>query len=165
MTEGESHFLKVAVPAALLSQRETGVPASITIAQAILESGWGCSALARLGLNFFGIKAEAYVHPDGYIELPTHEVVNGHSVEEQARFARYATVADSFKAHAWLLSAAHRYARAMEARQDAAKFAAALETCGYSTDPHYGQSLMRLVTEFDLTQYDVPQPKGGTYAV
>jgi flagellum-specific peptidoglycan hydrolase FlgJ len=154
MTEGESTFLKLAVPAALASQHATGVPASITIAQAILESGWGQTGLAKQANNYFGIKTAVHVAPESYIELPTHEVVHGHSVEERATFARYSTVADSFKAHGLLLAQASRYAPAMAVRGDAAKFAIALEHCGYSTNPFYAESLLSLVHEFDLTQYD-----------
>jgi len=154
MTEGESTFLRMAVPAALASQQTTGVPASITVAQAILESGWGQTGLAKKANNYFGIKADAHAAPDGYIELPTHEVVHGQSVEEQAKFARYSTVADSFRAHALLLARSSRYAPAMAQRVNAARFAAAIQACGYSTNPQYAELLMSLVNEFDLTQYD-----------
>lgn len=155
MTGNESTFLKLAVPAALASQHATGVPASITIAQAILESGWGQTGLAKQANNYFGIKTAVHVAPDSYLELPTHEVVNGQSVEELAKFARYATVADGFKAHGLLLSCAPRYAPAMAVRGDAAQFATALQRCGYSTNPHYSEALLALVREFDLSQYDV----------
>jgi len=149
MNELQSAFLKGAVPAAQLSQRETGVPTSITIAQATLESGWGCTGLARKYNNFFGIKAAHFAAPDSYIELPTHEVVNGHNVEELAKFARYATVTDCFKAHACLLSQSSRYAPAMAERNDPAWFALELRRCGYSTNPLYDQELMHLVDLYD----------------
>jgi len=157
MNELQSAFLKMAVPAALETQRLLGVPASITIAQAILESGWGQTGLAKKANNFFGIKATDHVAPDSYIELPTREVIYGHNVEELAKFARYATPTDSFKAHAVLLAQSSRYQPAMAVRLDAAQFAAELRKCGYSTNPVYEQSLMKLVNEFDLTQYDAPQ--------
>jgi flagellum-specific peptidoglycan hydrolase FlgJ len=156
MNEIQSRFLQAAVPAAIASQGATGVPASITIAQAILESGWGCSALARKANNYFGIKAVQAANPERYIELPTHEVVNGHSIEEEARFARYPSQAAGFTAHAKLLSGASRYIPAMAVRRSAAEFANAIQRCGYSTNPNYAKSLMQLVREFDLTQYDVP---------
>jgi flagellum-specific peptidoglycan hydrolase FlgJ len=161
MNELQSIFLKNAVPGALQSQRETGIPASITIAQAILESsnklGWGQSYLARKYNNYFGIKAIHGAMPDSYVELETPEVVHGKTVVELARFARYLIPADSFKAHGRLLSISARYAPAMAVRNDPAQFAAQLQKCGYSTNPNYAQALMKLVAEFDLTQYDVPQ--------
>jgi flagellum-specific peptidoglycan hydrolase FlgJ len=164
MNELQSIFLKAAVPAAFQSQRETGVPASITLAQAILESGWGQTGLAKKGNNYFGIKAEAHAAPDDYIEMPTHEVISGHSVEELARFARYATPLDGFKAHGLLLSQASRYQPAMAVRHDPAQFAAALQHCGYSTNPHYAEALMALVAELDLAQYDTQQTQPATPA-
>jgi flagellum-specific peptidoglycan hydrolase FlgJ len=160
MHESESAFLKICIPAALESQRATGVPASITIAQAVLESGWGQTGLAKGANNYFGIKAAAHVAPDSYITMPTYEVIEGHSVEELAKFARYATVEDGFKAHALLLSQAPRYAPAMGVTQHPAAFAYALQKCGYSTNPQYAVLLMSLVKEFDLTQYDVKPVTG-----
>jgi flagellum-specific peptidoglycan hydrolase FlgJ len=159
MNAQQNEFFQMAVPAALESQRATGVPASITLAQAILESGWGQTGLAKKAFNFFGIKAAHHAAPDSYVEMPTHEVVNGHSVEEMADFACYASAQDSFKAHALLLAQASRYAPAMAVRTNPAKFAAAIQKCGYSTNPDYAQGLMRLVSEFDLTQYDA-RPAG-----
>lgn len=159
MTELQSEFFHDTVPAALLSQHSSGVPASITLAQAILESGWGRSGLARIANNFFGIKAGANASPDEYVEMPTHEVVNGVSELEMARFARYPSIEACFKAHGALLALASRYHAAMEAAHDPAAFAAELQKCGYSTNPNYSAELMRLVREFDLGQYDAaPNP-------
>ncbi len=73
-----------------------------------------------------------------------------------ADFTRYGSAQDSFKAHALLLAQASRYAPAMAVRTNPAKFAAAIQKCGYSTNPDYAQGLMRLVSEFDLTQFDAP---------
>ena len=154
MNPAESLFLRTAVPAAIQSQKLTGVPASITIAQAILESGWGQSALARQANNYFGIKALAHVAPDQYREFRTEEFVDGHKQEVMAAFARYATPAESFAAHARLLLTATRYRPAMLVSGNAQAFAEKLQACGYSTNPAYASSLMKLVREFDLTQYD-----------
>lgn len=154
MNELQSTFLQMAVPAALASQAATGVPASITIAQAILESGWGQSALAKKANNFFGIKAAYHAAPDSYIQMPTEEILLGRAVTVEADFAKYATPADGFKAHGLLLMQAARYAPAMAARANPARFAAELQACGYSTSPNYAATLMKIVAELDLTQYD-----------
>ena len=87
--------------------------------------------------------------------MPTHEVVHGHTVTELARFARYATPTDGFKAHAVLLAQSSRYAPAMAVRNNPAQFAAEIQKCGYSTNPCYAQELMRIVAMYDLTQYDL----------
>ncbi|MHB1673792.1 MAG: glucosaminidase domain-containing protein [Acidobacteriaceae bacterium] len=168
MTPEENEFLKTAVPAAQFSQRMYGVPASITIAQAILESGWGKSGLTRLGNNYFGIKAvhaAALRSPEDYIEFPTVEYEQGVRVTIHADFAKYGTVSQCFVSHARLLAMADRYKPAMAVRSDAAKFAEQLQACGYSTNPNYAGSLMQLVKEFDLTQYDAPPEPAAQQAV
>lgn len=156
MNQAQNQFLKMAVPAAQAAQRKWGVPASVTIAQAILESGWGQSALARKANNFFGIKAVANADSGSYAEFPTSEFVDGRRVSEMAKFARYATPAASFEAHAVLLAMTTRYKPAMNFWCDPASFAAEIQRCGYSTNPNYAVGLMKLVDEFDLAQYDVP---------
>ena len=164
MTETESNFLKLTAPAAIASQAATGVPASITIAQAILESWWGKSVPPDSD-NYFGIKAAHFVAPDQYVEAVTHEYVHGQLVTETDKFARFYSIAAGFTAHGFLLSQAPRYAPAMAVRSDPAKFAAELQSCGYSTNPNYASLLMQIVNEFDLAQYDAqnatqanPQP-------
>lgn len=156
MNASESEFFKNTVPAAQAAMRKWHVPASITLAQAVLESGWGKSALAHQANNFFGIKAAAVAGPSAYAEFPTTEFVDGRRTAEMARFARYTSPAASFEAHAILLSMAARYKPAMAVCHDPAQFAAELQHCGYSTNPNYAEMLMQIVREFDLTQYDVP---------
>ncbi|MGO8759343.1 MAG: glycoside hydrolase family 73 protein [Terracidiphilus sp.] len=153
MTEVISNFLKLAAPAAIVSQAATGVPASITIAQAVLESGWGKSVPAGSN-NYFGIKASRFATPDQYVEAATHEFIHGELIAQTDKFARFESVAEGFKAHALLLSMAPRYAPAMAAKNDPAKFAAEIQRCGYSTNPNYAALLIQIVKEFDLTQYD-----------
>lgn len=164
MNQTQNAFLKTAVPAAQAAQRKWGVPASVTIAQAILESGWGQSSLARVARNYFGIKAGAHMSTAGYMEFPTTEFVDGRRVKELARFARYASPAESFTAHALLLAMSPRYRPAMEAAADPEVFTTQLQLCGYSTNPCYAQGLNELIREFDLTQYDVPPDSPATAA-
>ncbi len=160
MNAQQNAFLKLAVPAAQAAQRRYDVPASVTIAQAILESsntlGWGQSQLAKEANNFFGIKATHTASPETYIELPTHEYLNNHIELIEAKFARYENPEDSFEAHARLLAIAHRYMPAMTACHDPELFAIKLQVCGYSTNPSYGVILNKLIKDYDLSQYDVP---------
>lgn len=151
MTEAENAFLQATALPAIATQREYGVPASITLAQAILESGWGETELARQANNYFGIKTR---DPEQYVEFETAEYVKGQRVTVVANFARYATVDAGFLAHAQLLALAARYQPAMNVRRDPALFAEQLQKCGYSTNPNYAAELMQLVREFHLTQYD-----------
>ena len=89
MTQQQNAFLKIAVPAAQFTQRMYGVPASITIAQAILESGWGKSELARSANNYFGIKVPS---SGAYVEFETAEYVHEKKVMVRGYFASYDTV-------------------------------------------------------------------------
>ena len=160
MTENQNAFLKMVVPPAQAAMRKWGVPASVTISQAILESsnklGWGQSELAREANNYFGIKAVHNASPESYIELPTHEVLHNHIQLIDAEFARYPDLAGSFDAHARLLATAQRYKPAMAATHTAVAFALQLERCGYSTSPTYAASLWQLMRLYDLEQYDAP---------
>jgi flagellum-specific peptidoglycan hydrolase FlgJ len=150
MNAQQNTFLRLVVPPAQAAQRKWGVPASVTIAQAILESsnqlGWGQSQLAREANN--------------YIELPTHEYIHGVCELVEADFARYQDAGESFDAHARLLATASRYAPAMAVRSDPASFAGKLQSCGYSTSPTYASMLTKLISIYDLTQYDI-QPEDG----
>lgn len=159
MTAEQNAFFAKTVPAAQYSQRSFGVPASITLAQAVLESGWGRSRLAVECNNYFGIKAAHNAAPDTYEEFHTAEFENGKKVVVLADFLRFPSVALGFGAHGRLLALAPRYRPAMALRNDPARFADALYTCGYSTNFFYSRSLIALVNEFDLTQYDrEPEP-------
>ena len=93
-----------------------GVPASVTIAQAILESGWGGSELATRANNYFGIKCAAVASPHqiGCIDKATWEHLNGNDVTVTASFRRYASMRDSFLDHGLFLTKP-RYAAAFKA--------------------------------------------------
>jgi flagellum-specific peptidoglycan hydrolase FlgJ len=142
------------VPAAQASQKQYGVPASVTIAQAILESGWGKSKLAAESNNFFGVKFNSHMPGAGYVELPTKEIANGSAEIIEAEFQKYDTAEQGFNAHAYLLASLPRYSPAMKECGDPFEFATQLAACGYSTNPNYANELARLMTEFRLTQYD-----------
>lgn len=150
MTTVESAFLSRVAPAAIASEQATGVPAAITIAQSVLESGWGRTGLAIQANNYFGIKAK---QGEDYIEFPTAEYESGKRVMIYADFAKYPTVEAGFVAHGRLLSTLPRYAPAMNVKSDLEKFAEELQKCGYSTSPMYAHLLMELVWEFNLWAY------------
>ena len=151
MTAQQSGFLKMAVPLAQAAQRRWGVPASVCLAQAILESGWGYSRLSRDCNNFFGMKGAGA----GTVTLRTHEYLGGNLEEVSAQFSRYDSPADSFDDYARLLAGDPRYLPAMRVAGDPEQFAAQLALCGYSTNARYGAILLALMQRYDLTQYDI----------
>jgi flagellum-specific peptidoglycan hydrolase FlgJ len=163
MNAQQSVFLKLVVPPAQQAQKRWDVPASVTIAQAILESsndqGWGRSQLAVKANNYFGIKATDLKNPEHYIELPTPEFIHGQKQTVEADFARYGNLSESFDAHGHLLSTAERYRPAMLVSDDPEMFCIRLQQCGYSTSPSYAITLQKLIKDYDLAQYDCrPDP-------
>jgi flagellum-specific peptidoglycan hydrolase FlgJ len=166
MNMAESQFITEVGESARITHMGSGIPASITIAQAILESGWGKTRLAREDFNYFGIKA---VEGQDYVEFLTHEYINGIEQVVKADFARYKSPLDCFRAHASLLANGPRYALAMRCKNSPIDFARALQTCGYSTNrpplakkpPYYSDVLITLVDEFNLRNYDVQSDPAG----
>jgi hypothetical protein len=142
-------FFAMAVGPAQASQKETGVPASVTLAQAILESGWGDSHMGDAH-NYFGIKAHS---GQPSVTVRTREVVGGKDVFIDAAFRSFASVEECFAAHGHFLRDNSRYAKAFQAA-DAESFARAIAAAGYATDPRYGDVLVRIIRENNLTQYD-----------
>ena len=134
-----------------------GVPASVTIAQAILESGWGGSELATRANNYFGIKCAAVASPHqiGCIDKATWEHLNGNDVTMTASFSRYASMRDSFLDHGLFLTKP-RYAAAFKAATPD-EFARRIWQAGYATDPQYPAKLVRLMDQYELRQYDDPK--------
>jgi hypothetical protein len=116
-------FISQVAPGAIAAQHRYGVPAAVTIAQAIDESAWGQSSLATKDHNLFGIKGTG---PAGSDTLPTQEYGNGQSVTSTASFRIYHNIAESINDHGSLLATSGYYARAMADRQDPNAFAAAL---------------------------------------
>ncbi len=147
-------FISEVAPGAVAAQRKYGVPASVTIAQAIDESGWGQSSLAARDHNLFGIKG---IGPAGSDPLRTQEYDHGQSVTRIASFRVYHNFAESIDDHGKLLATSEYYQRSMAYRQDPNAFAATL-TGVYATDPDYGAKLISLMRQYDLYRYDVAAP-------
>ncbi|MGG6311279.1 glycoside hydrolase family 73 protein [Paenibacillus macerans] len=146
-----NEFIEAVAPAAVAQFRQSGVPASLTIAQAALESNWGTSGLARQANNLFGIKGSG---PAGSLILPTTEYRGGKTVRVNAAFRKYRTWSESIADHAKLLSA-NRYAGARN--RTGPEAARAVAAAGYASDPKYADKLIRLMDSYDLTQYDKPE--------
>jgi flagellum-specific peptidoglycan hydrolase FlgJ len=162
-TRAQQAFIDQVAPGAIAAQHRYGVPAAVTIAQAIDESGWGQSQLAAQDHNLFGIKGTG---PAGSVPLPTQEYVNGQQVSTSASFRVYHDVAESIDDHGRLLADSGYYQQAMADRQHPNEFAKAL-TGVYATDPNYGSNLISLMLRYDLYHYGTagqaqpaPEPAG-----
>jgi flagellum-specific peptidoglycan hydrolase FlgJ len=153
-----AQFIAASVAPAQVSQREFGVPASVTIAQAILESGWGRSGLAANDRNFFGIKC--FSATPGPIHIGCHS----YSTTEceptcqptTASFRVYASATDSFRDHGRFLTTNSRYQPAFAYTYDPDQFIYQVWKAGYATSPTYAANVTNLMREYNLYQYDNP---------
>ncbi len=123
-----------------------GIPASITLAQGILESGFGKSELVLKTNNHFGIKCHngwdgAYAYHD--------------DDEKGECFRKYNHPMYSFRDHSVFLSSRARYSSLFDLRRDNYKgWAKGLKAAGYATDPRYPQKLISFIERYDLNRFD-----------
>ena len=134
------------------------IPASITLAQGILESGNGESRLAVDGKNHFGIKC--------------HSNWNGKTIivdddEKGECFRKYSNVAESYRDHSLFLSERGRYSFLFAYKKsDYKKWAKGLKKAGYATNPKYASLLIDLIEKYELYNYDkIDQPNQQLYFV
>jgi flagellum-specific peptidoglycan hydrolase FlgJ len=137
------------IAAAQAAQRKWSVPASVTIAQWAIESGYGAHMPAGSN-NPFGIKARAN-QPS--VSAMTVEVIGGRTIHLPQPFRKFASLAEAFDLHGQLLHDGRPYRHAMTLAGNPDAFANALSGI-YATDPHYGRSLTALMKALDLYQYD-----------
>ncbi len=143
-------FCALLGPVAAASFRATGVPASVTLAQAALETGWGAATIGD-AKNLFGIKGTG---PAGSVTVPTQEWENGRYITINSSFRKYNTWQESFDDHAKLVTTASRYANCLNYRNDPDQFARELQKAGYATDPEYANKLISIMRANNLYQYD-----------
>ena len=137
---------------AMREMQEYKIPASITLAQGLLESGNGNSELAKKSNNHFGIKC----HKDWKGKRTYHD--------DDAKgecFRVYKTPEDSYRDHSIFLSQGQRYAFLFDLKiTDYKGWAKGLKKAGYATLPVYANVLIKLIEDYNLTQYDQMVVKG-----
>ncbi|GGE50860.1 hypothetical protein GCM10011391_32060 [Pullulanibacillus camelliae] len=131
-------------------ENSTGIPAAITIAQIILESGGQLSTLATEGKNLFGIKGQG---PAGTLNISTNEVVNGQTITITAGFKKYDTYYQSMVDHAKVLQMS-RYQNYLRNAHSLDEYAFGIQSGGYSTDPTYANKLLTIIKDYGLAKYD-----------
>lgn len=125
--------------------REHNIPASITLAQGILESGSGRGRLAIEGNNHFGIKCHGWTGAKIYHDDDAL----------QECFRKYTHAEQSFEDHSEFLTSRGRYAKLFDLRVDDYKgWARGLRAAGYATDRKYPEKLIGLIERFQLYKYD-----------
>ncbi len=148
----QNEYIKKYAPIAVSEMHRSGVPASITLAQGMLESRYGLSSLAADGNNHFGIKC--------------HRNWSGKTmrVNDDAPnecFRVYGNAEESFRDHSDFLRYQDRYKSLFELKPtDYKGWAKGLKKAGYATDPKYAEKLIKIIEDYHLDKYDtgdVPQ--------
>lgn len=132
----------------------SGVPASITLAQGLLESGYGYSTLAREANNHFGIKC----HSDW-----KGEKIFADDDAKGECFRKYPHTLDSYSDHSDFLRYKPRYAFLFDyQRTDYKSWAHGLKKAGYATDPKYAYKLIDIIENYNLSRFDLAEPVAST---
>lgn len=164
-----SSFITMAAAPAQAGQKDYGVPASVALAQAALESAWGESSLTKEGNAFFGIKCGSDKGPyaNRCIRKVTRECTPT-CHDEYAYFRGYATRADSFRDHGHLLRTSARYAPAFRYTSNPNEFIRQVAKAGYATDPDYATKIITMMRTYNLYAYDkpgTPAPPASSWTV
>ncbi|MAD97915.1 MAG: N-acetylmuramidase [Flavobacteriaceae bacterium] len=150
-------YIKKYAPLAVREMHKYKIPASITLAQGILESGSGRSQLASKSKNHFGIKC--------------HTTWRGarvyHDDDEKGEcFRKYQYVESSYKDHSLFLTQRRRYAFLFSyGMKNYKKWAKGLKKAGYATDPRYPKKLINLIENYELHKFDDVKKKNFKYVV
>lgn len=131
----------------------TGIPASVTMAQAIIESNAGNSKLARITNNHFGIKCKSYWSGDQYFHPDDDRDTNGNLIP--SCFRKYGSVLDSYLDHSEFLMMTEHYKPLFSYdKTEYKQWAEGLELCGYASDSQYAEKLIRTIEAYDLHELD-----------
>jgi len=143
---GPDEYIATFAPIAEFEMKAYGIPASITLAQGMLESGFGQGELTRRTNNHFGIKCHTGWEGD----------YEHHDDDERGEcFRKYNHPMYSFRDHSIFLSSRARYASLFTLRPDDYKgWARGLKAAGYATDRHYPQKLISFIEQYQLYRFD-----------
>jgi len=134
---------------AMEQMKRYGIPASVTLAQGILESRNGQSELSQLGNNHFGVKAsKSWLKNGGDYLVYTDDKPN-------EKFCKYATVGDSYEHHSKILKNSSRYSQCFKLSPDDYKgWTKGIERGGYATNGGYAANLQKIIETNGLQKYD-----------
>jgi len=152
MTNEQKTFIEKVGTLAAADVKKSGVLPSLTIAQAILESAWGKSALTKKGNALFGIKAGSS-WKGARLNCKTFEYYSGKRTDIVDAFRAYGSWEESVADHGAFLKGLSRY-KAVTGERDYKKACRAIKAAGYATAPEYAQVLIGLIERYDLTKFD-----------
>ena len=143
-------FLESIHQGAVDGWKQFGVLPSLTGAQAIIESGWGQSALTTQGHNLFGIKGS---YNGQSVTMPTYEYYGGRYVQINDAFRAYPSNYESIVDHGRFLKENSRYSNLI-GQKDYQTVTRLIRQDGYATDPQYTNTLNRVIRQYNLTAWD-----------
>lgn len=148
MSKNQQYAEKYAAEA-MEQMKRYGIPASVTLAQGILESSNGQSELSQLGNNHFGVKASgSWLKNGGDYLVYTDDKPN-------EKFCKYVTVGDSYEHHSKILKNSSRYSQCFKLSPDDYKgWTKGIERGGYATNGGYAASLQKIIEANGLQKYD-----------
>ncbi|MEM9548117.1 MAG: glucosaminidase domain-containing protein [Bacteroidota bacterium] len=143
---------------AIEEMHRTGIPASIKLAQGLLESDWGRSDLAKSANNHFGIKCGGAWNGDTFYKKDDDKDEKGRLIE--SCFRSFSSPFESYMAHSDFLTdpkKEYRYGFLFEYEStDYISWAKGLKKSGYASDPKYPKKLIQIIEKYDLSRFDIP---------
>lgn len=163
MPYNAEQFLTIIKPVVIADMKKTGILASLTAAQAFIESAKGNSGLTAKANNLFGIKGE---YNGQFVTMLTTEYIGGIPQKVQAKFRRYPSWQESINDHSGLFLRSSRYAN-LRGCKDYKQACRNVQADGYATSPTYAQTLIKTIETYQLYTWDgvEAKPTGNPYAM
>ena len=151
-----AHYISKYSNIAQAESDKSKIPASIILAQGILESGFGNSKLCIRSNNHFGIKWKGATDGDFVYSMDDDYDKKGRHIA--SKFVKYSSASESFQRHSQFIKTKSNYRQLFKYdRTDFVSWAYGLRACGYSTDADYGVQLIKLIRKYNLHKFDTPQ--------
>lgn len=156
-------FLEKIKPMVIADMQKTGILASLTAAQAFIESAKGNSGLTVKANNLFGIKGE---YNGQFVTMLTTEYIGGIPQKVQAKFRKYPSWQESINDHSSLFLRSSRYAN-LRGCKDYKQACKNVQADGYATSPTYANTLIKTIETYQLYTWDgvEAKPTGNPYAM
>ena len=161
MAYNAQQFFAKIKPMVIADMQKTGILASLTAAQAFVESGKGNSGLTAKANNLFGIKGE---YNGQFVYMPTTEYINGVPQKVNAKFRKYPSWQESITDHSGLFLRSSRYAN-LRGCKDYKQACINVQKDGYATSPTYANTLIKTIETYQLYAWDGAEvkPTGNPY--
>lgn len=160
MAYTDKAFFEKIKPYVIEDMKKTGILASLTAAQAFIESNKGNSGLTQKANNLFGIKGK---YNGEFVRMLTTEYYNGTPVKVYADFRKYPSWGESIADHSGLFNRLARY-KNLRGETDYVKACKNVAKDGYATSPTYASTLINTINKYKLYEWDYKNNGDGTFA-